>query len=74
MRFFTNGTWSPRTGEIEQIPTPIGELCLACRVEIEADDCGVSMVHMYDARGGADYRPWHLACFRRALGIDGTTA
>ena len=68
MKFFSNGTWSPRVKEIAKIPTPVGESCLACGAAIQADDCGVSMVHM-DASGNA-YRPWHLACFRDALGIE----
>lgn len=68
MRFFTNGTWRPRSTAIAEIPTPVGECCLACGAAIGADDCGISMVHM-DASGDA-YRPWHLACFRDALGIE----
>jgi hypothetical protein len=72
MKFFTNGTWRPRLDEIEQIATPVGESCLACGAAIQADDCGVSMIHM-GAHGDA-YRPWHLACFRRSLGIEGAQA
>ena len=72
MKFFSNGTWSPRAKEIAEIPTPVGESCLACGAAIGADDCGVSMVHM-DASGNA-YRPWHLACFRRSLGIESAQA
>lgn len=72
MRFFTNGTWRPRATTITEIRTPIGEACFACGAPIQADDCGVSMVHM-DVSGDA-YRPWHLACFRRALKIDGAPA
>ena len=68
MRFFSNGTWRPRSSLIMEIPTPVGEPCLACDETIQADDRGVSMVHM-DVRADA-YRPWHLACFRRALGIE----
>lgn len=71
MRFFTNGTWRPR-GDIMEIPTPIGDVCLACGAAIQADACGVSMLHM---NTGIDiYRPWHLACLRRALGIEGDSA
>jgi hypothetical protein len=74
MKFFSNGTWSPRTGEIEEIPTPVDETCFGCRAPIQADDCGVSMVHM-DATlsalsNGDAYRPWHLDCFLKALGIE----
>lgn len=72
MRFFTNGTWRPRSVAIVEIPTPVGEPCLACGTAIEAEDCGISMVHM-DV-GAHAYRPWHLACFRRALGIEGAAA
>lgn len=72
MRFFTNGTWRPRSAVITEIPTPVGERCLACGEAIATEDCGVSMVHM-DASGNA-YRPWHLACFRRSLGIEGAQA
>ena len=68
MKFFSNGTWRPRAQEIVEIPTPVGECCLACGKPIQVDDCGVSMVHM-DASCNA-YRPWHLACFRDALGIE----
>jgi hypothetical protein len=68
MRFFTNGSWRPRLPSIEQIDTPIGQHCLACNKAIAADDCGVSMIHS-DATGNA-YRPWHLACFHEALGIE----
>jgi hypothetical protein len=74
MQFFTNGTWSPRSPEIEQIETPVGEKCLACCRPIEVDDCGISMLHadatVGDISSGDAYRPWHLACFRRALGIE----
>jgi hypothetical protein len=72
MKFFTNGTWRPRVDTIEQIPTPVGKSCLACGQAIQADDCGVSMVHM--STSGDAYRPWHLACFRAALGIEGAKA
>lgn len=72
MRFFSNGTWRPAAPEIEEVPTPIGERCLACDAAIQDGDCGVSMVHM-DVSATA-YRPWHLACFRRALGIEGAQA
>ena len=68
MRFFTNGTWRPRALAIEEIPTPVGASCLACGKPIDAEDCGVSMVHM-DVSGDA-YRPWHLSCFHKALGIE----
>ena len=68
MRFFTNGTWRPRLDAIAQIPVPVGECCLACGKAIQADDCGVSMAHMDTS--GDTYRPWHLACFRRSLGIE----
>jgi hypothetical protein len=71
MRYFTNGTWRPAI-PLEEIPTPVGETCLACDRAIESDDCGVSMIHM-DASGDA-YRPWHLACFRRSIGIEGAEA
>lgn len=72
MRFFTNGTWRPRSSSIEQIATPIGECCLACGKAIKTDDCGISMIHS-DVSGDA-YRPWHLACFRDSLGIESAQA
>jgi hypothetical protein len=72
MRFFTNGTWRPRLATIVEIPTPVGERCLACEEAIEAEDCGVSMVHMDSS--GDTYRPWHLACFRRSLRIESAQA
>jgi hypothetical protein len=72
LKFFTNGAWRPTAGAIAQIPIPVGEHCLACGTPIDADDCGVSMVHM--GAGHDAYRPWHLACFRSALGIEGTKA
>ena len=72
MRFFSNGTWLPRVREIAEIPTPVGERCLECGAAIQVDDCGVSMLHM-DVRDVA-YRPWHLACFREALGIENAEA
>lgn len=68
MKFFSNGTWRPRSRAIEEIPTPVGASCGACGATIHADDCGVSMVHM--AESGDAYQPWHLACFRDALGIE----
>jgi hypothetical protein len=74
LKFFTNGTWEPRSPEIERIATPVGDRCLACGKPIEPDDCGVSMIHSgvtFDAALSGDaYRPWHLACFRGALGIE----
>jgi hypothetical protein len=72
MKFFSNGTWRPRAAEITEVPTPVGESCLACGAAIQPDDCGVLMVHM-DRRGDA-YRPWHLSCFQRSLGIEGASA
>ena len=72
MKFFSNGTWRPRLDEIAQISTPVGESCLACGMAIQAEDCGVSMVHMGES--GNAYRPWHLICFRRSLGIEGVQA
>jgi hypothetical protein len=72
MRFFSNGTWRPRSTEIAEIPTPVGEHCLVCRAAIQAEDCGVSMMHM-DTSGDA-YRSWHLVCFRASLGIEGAKA
>lgn len=71
MRFFTNGTWCPRLAAIE-VSTPVGERCLACGETIAAEDCGVSMLHM-DGSYNA-YRPWHLACFRTSLGVEGDKA
>ena len=68
MKFFSNGTWRPRAREIEEVPTPVGASCLVCGAAIQTDDCGVSMVHM--GEGGNAYRPWHLACFRDALGVE----
>ena len=72
MKFFTNGTWYPRLPVTAQIQTPVGEDCLACGAAIHLDDCGVSMIYMSTC--GDAYRPWHLACFRRSLGIDGALA
>lgn len=67
-RFFSNGTWRPRLRAIEEVPTPIGECCVACGGRIQIDHCGVALMHA-DAEG-EEYRPWHLACFRRAIGIE----
>lgn len=72
MRFFSDGTWRPRAATISEIPAPVGEVCLGCGAPIQAADCGVSLVHM-DASGDT-YRPWHLACFRRVLGIEASDA
>lgn len=78
MKFFTDGTWEPRSPEIERVATPVGERCLACGRAIEPDDCGVSMIHADASIGAAlngdAYRPWHLVCFRAALGIEGAKA
>lgn len=71
MKFFTNGTWRPHV-RLAEIPTPVGESCLACGKEIQPDDCGISMVHM-DTSGDAR-RPWHLSCFQAGLGIEGAKA
>jgi hypothetical protein len=68
MKFFGNGTWRPRSPAIEEVPTPVGARCLACGAVIQDGDCGVSMIHM--GVSGDAYRPWHLACFRDALGIE----
>jgi hypothetical protein len=67
MRFFTNGTWRPRA-PLEEIPTPVGDHCLACGHAIQADDCGVSMIHL--DLNSSTYRLWHLSCFRTAIGIE----
>lgn len=72
MKFFTNGTWRPRLAAIAEIQTPVGEHCLACGEGIATEDCGISMVHMDGS--GDSYRPWHLACFRASLGIEGAKA
>jgi hypothetical protein len=73
MKFFTNGTWRPRVGDIEEVLTPISRVCLACGQPIRADDCGILMLHT-NARGNTAYQPWHLACFQGALGIEETKA
>lgn len=67
MKFFTNGTWRPNAA-LEQVPAPVGERCLDCNLKIHAEDCGVLMIHMSEE--GDAYRPWHLSCFRRMLGIE----
>lgn len=68
MKFFSNGTWRPRSAEIAETSTPVGEHCLVCEAAIQTDDCGILMLHM--GEHGDAYRPWHLACFRKALGIE----
>ena len=67
LKFFTNGTWYPRYSVMAQVKAPVGESCLACDKPIEAEDCGVSMIHS-DAKGDA-YHPWHLVCFRASIGL-----
>jgi hypothetical protein len=69
MKFFTNGTWEPRSPEIVRVKTPEGVPCLACGKPIGLGDCGVLMIYS-DAQFSGEYRPWHLACFRSALGIE----
>lgn len=69
MKFFSNGMWRPRVDTIEEISVPIGERCLACGRALQADDCGVSMIHLDVS--SSSYRSWHLACFQVALGIEG---
>jgi hypothetical protein len=69
VKFFTNGTWKPRLPSIPQVPTPVGDTCLLCDAAIEADDCGLVMMHM--APDGDAYRPQQLVCFRAAIGIEG---
>lgn len=62
-------TWRPPLRASDEIPAPIGEPCLLCSEPIQAEDCGVFMIHM--AIDGDAYRAWHLGCFRSALGVEG---
>jgi hypothetical protein len=48
------------------VDTPVGETCLRCGVAIKADDVGVVMPYVAET---VVERPWHLTCFREALGI-----
>lgn len=73
MKFFTNGTWRPRSGDIEEVPTLVNRTCIGCGQPIQADDCGIFMPHTTE-RGNTSHLPWHLACFQAALGIEGAKA
>jgi hypothetical protein len=54
-------------GCIPEIATPVGDACLRCGLPIKEGDVGFVMPHMTEEV--TVERPWHLACFRLALGI-----
>lgn len=53
---------------IPQVDTPVGEACLRCGVPIKAGDVGILMPHTLDL--DCVEKPWHISCFRAALGIE----
>lgn len=61
-------TFPHALGHVEATPTPVGQLCVACKVAIKDGDVGVVMPHV-----GADAvteEPWHRKCFLASIGID----
>ena len=59
---------------IPSVDTPIGETCARCSVPIKAGDVGIVMPHMgagvQFGTHAVEELPWHIACFRAALGIE----
>jgi hypothetical protein len=51
---------------ITEVATPIGEPCLSCNVAIKEGDVGLIMPHVGET---VEEKPWHITCFRLALGI-----
>lgn len=52
---------------IPSVDTPVDEVCMRCGILIKEGDVGVIMPHVGE-KETVD-RPWHIACFRLALGI-----
>lgn len=55
--------------DCDRVPVPVGGICLTCNEPIEPADRGVMMV--YSGEGAAHYRPMHVDCFCRSVGIVG---
>jgi hypothetical protein len=51
--------------EIAPVPTPIGEMCIACNIPISESDTGIIIT---DSATSLDV-PYHLGCFRTLLGF-----
>lgn len=64
--WFGDNWGAPVNDEGRQVPTPIGQHCLDCRVKIEQGDRGLMIPHAGDA---PSVQPHHLGCFLRAVGI-----
>lgn len=52
---------------IPQVDTPVGETCTYCSAPIKEGDVGIVMPHV---GATVEERPWHITCFRSALGIE----
>ena len=52
----------------DECAVPVGEECWYCHQPIQPADEGVLMPHV-ESDEVADWKPWHLRCFRKALGI-----
>lgn len=52
---------------IPQVDTPVGEACMRCGAPIKAGDVGIVMPHTSEVE--TVERPWHISCFRAAIGL-----
>lgn len=69
MNFFGPHTACQMDG-IEQVITPVGDLCAWCETAIEAHDRGYIIPHVEfldDSPLVNEAKPWHLECFIRSL-------
>lgn len=60
--------WSANVNETcEQVPAPVGEICMYCNEAIKKGERGVAMVHTDNH--GSQYRPMHIDCFGKMMGV-----
>lgn len=73
-RYFGPAWDAPFIEDAQQVPTPVGELCLECQEPIAEGEQGVVMPLIYEADGAPAmrYAPEHRGCM--LLGVVGHIA
>ena len=66
MQWFGTNWGAPINEVCEQIPVPVGELCIACSKSIEISDDGLAMPFLGEGFGTVCY--WHLEpCYMESI-------
>ncbi len=73
MRWFGKSWGAEICEPADHTDTPIGEFCMRCEKQIEADDQGLLMPYI-PACGNVLGEPWHLGCFLRSIRTSGNTS